>query len=108
VPHLAFQPDALARIPVVDMERVETAYYLRLNVVDQPGVLADVTRILGSGGISIEAILQQEPADGASTVPVVILTHGVVERAMNRALAEIEALPQIHDQVVRIRMEPLA
>ena len=108
VPHLAFQPDALAQIPIVDMESIETAYYLRLNVVDQPGVLADVTRILGSGGISIEAILQHEPEDGASTVPVVILTHRVIERAMNRALAEIEALPQIHNQVVRIRMEQLA
>jgi homoserine dehydrogenase len=108
VPHLAFQPDALAQLSILDMEDVETAYYLRLNVVDQPGVLAEVTRILGSGGISIEAILQQEPEDGAATVPVVILTHRVVERAMNRALAEIEALPQIHDRVVRIRMEPLA
>lgn len=108
VPHLAFQPDAVAELPIVDMQDVETAYYLRLNAVDQPGVLADITRILGSAGISIEAILQQEPADGAATVPIVILTHRVVERAMNRALGEIEALPQIHDDVVRIRMEPLA
>ncbi|TDJ64364.1 MAG: homoserine dehydrogenase [Proteobacteria bacterium] len=108
VAHLAFQPDALVQLPIVDMADIETAYYLRLNVVDQPGVLADVTRILGSGGISIEAILQQEAERDAATVPVVILTHRVIERAMNEALAEIEMLPQIHDQIVRIRLEPLA
>jgi len=108
VAHLAFQPDALVQLPIVDMADIETAYYLRLNVVDQPGVLADVTRILGSGGISIEAILQQEAEGDAATVPVVILTHRVIERAMNEALAEIEMLPQIHDQIVRIRLEPLA
>jgi len=107
VPHLAFQPDSLAEIPIVDMADIETAYYLRLNVLDQAGVLADVTRILGAGGISIEAILQQEPQTGASTVPVIILTHAVIEHAMNQALAEIEALPQIHGQIVRIRMESL-
>ena len=108
VAHLAFQPDALVQLPIVDMADIETAYYLRLNVVDQPGVLADVTRILGRGGISIEAILQQEAERDAATVPVVILTHRVIERAMNEALAEIEMLPQIHDQIVRIRLEPLA
>ncbi len=108
VPPLAFQTKALAELPIISMEAVETAYYLRLNVLDQPGVLADVTRILGAGAISIEAILQQESEQGASTVPVIILTHRVLERAMNQALAEIEALPQVHDTVVKIRMESLA
>ncbi len=59
VPHLAFQPDALSDIDILPMEEVETAYYLRLKVVDKPGVLAEVTRILGDAGISIEAILQK-------------------------------------------------
>ena len=107
VPHLAFRPDALAELPVVEMAGVETAYYLRLSVLDQPGVLADVTRILGNRGISIEAILQQEPDDGAATVPVIILTHRVLERAMEVAIKEIEALPQIPEEVVRMRMEQL-
>jgi homoserine dehydrogenase len=107
VPHLAFRPDALAELPVVEMAGVETAYYLRLSVLDQPGVLADVTRILGNRGISIEAILQQEPDDGEATVPVIILTHRVLERAMEVAIKEIEALPQIPEEVVRMRMEQL-
>ena len=107
VPHLAFRPDALVELPVVEMADVETAYYLRLSVLDQPGVLADVTRILGNRGISIEAILQQEPDDGEATVPVIILTHRVLERAMEVAIKEIEALPQIPEEVVRMRMEQL-
>ena len=108
VPHLSFQPDALAELPIVDMHDVRTSYYLRLGVLDQVGVLADVTRILGDGGISIEAILQQEQAGGAQGVPVIILTHEVSERAMNEAIIEIEALSQITSKIVRIRMEPLA
>jgi homoserine dehydrogenase len=108
VPHLAFQPDALAMLPILDMAAVETAYYLRLSVADEPGVLADVTRILGDQRISIEAILQQEPAEDAHSVPVIILTHRVLERAMNEALSKIEALPQIDQPIVRIRLEPLA
>ncbi|MFT4580334.1 MAG: homoserine dehydrogenase [Gammaproteobacteria bacterium] len=108
VPHLSFQPDALAELPIIDMRDVQTSYYLRLAVLDQVGVLADVTRILGNGGISIEAILQQEPAGGAQPVPVIIVTHKVIERAMNEAIVEIEALSQITSKIVRIRMEPLA
>jgi homoserine dehydrogenase len=105
VPHLAFQPSALADLPIVPMEAVESAYYLRMSALDQPGVLAEVTGILGARRISIEAIQQQEPAADAERVPIVFLTHKVPERAMNAAIAEIEALPSIDDRVVRIRVE---
>jgi homoserine dehydrogenase len=108
VPHLAFQPDALAQSPIIEMPEVETAYYLRLSAIDEPGVLAEVTRILGNGGISIEAILQQEPENNATSVPVIILTHRVIEKAIDQAVTEIEALPQIVDKIVRLRMENLA
>ena len=91
-------------MPVDD---VRTAYYLRLLVADQAGVLADVTRILGDLDISIEAILQQEAKAGESDVPVVILTHNVIERAMRHALTAIETLPAIRGPVIRIRMESL-
>jgi len=108
VPHLAFQPDAMASLPILNMAAVETAYYLRLSVADEPGVLADVTRILADHRISIEAILQQEPEDDATSVPVIILTHRVLEKAMDDAVTRIEALPQIDPPVRRIRLEPLA
>jgi homoserine dehydrogenase len=107
VPHLAFQADALADLPVLAMEQVETAYYLRMLAVDRPGVLAEVTRILGDLEISIEAILQKEPQAGAAEVPVIMLTHAVHERQMNAAIQQIEALDCIRDKITRIRLEHL-
>jgi homoserine dehydrogenase len=108
VPHLAFQPDALSDHPILDMGEVETAYYLRMQAVDRPGVLADVTRILGQAGISIEAVIQKEPREGEDRVPVIMLTRQVVEQAMNAALGEIEGLDSIQGAVTRIRVERLA
>jgi homoserine dehydrogenase len=107
VPHLAFQPDALSDTPVLPIEAVETAYYLRLRAVDRPGVLADVTRILGDLNISIEAILQKEPAEGEDDVPIILLTHRVLEQNMSQAIAQIEALEAITTKVTRIRLETL-
>ncbi len=107
VPHLAFQPDALSDIDILPMEEVETAYYLRLKVVDKPGVLAEVTRILGDAGISIEAILQKESDDDNLTVSVIILTQRVKEKYMNESIEKIEANDNIQDKVVRIRVETM-
>ena len=107
VPHLAFQPQALSDVPILAMDDVETAYYLRLLATDKPGVLSDVTRILGDAGISIEAILQKEPAAGAAEVPIIMLTHTVRERQMNAAIGQIESLGSIHGAVTRIRLEHL-
>ena len=107
VPHLAFQPDAMSDIPVLDIEDIETAYYLRLSALDRPGVLANVTTILGDSNISIEAIIQKQAIGGGSQVPVIFLTQRVRERNMNEAIRNIEALDTISGQVVRIRMETL-
>jgi homoserine dehydrogenase len=107
VPHLAFQPGAISDIPILSIEAVETAYYLRLSAEDRPGVLADVTRILANHDISIEAIIQKEPPDGESQLPVILLTHKVRERELNEAIAQIEALPTIGGAVKRIRLETL-
>ena len=108
VPHLAFQPDALSDLPILPMADVETAYYLRLCAADRPGVLADVTRILGDGGISIEAVIQKEPAEGEEKVAVILLTRRVREKHMNAAIAKIELLDSIDGKVTRIRVEHLA
>ncbi len=106
VPHLAFQPDELSDTPVLGMDKVETAFYLRLTVEDRPGVLARVTGILGDSGISIEAVKQKEPREGETEVPLVLLTHRVREGDMNRALAAIEAMDTVKT-VSRIRVEYL-
>jgi homoserine dehydrogenase len=107
VPHLAFQPGALSDEPILEMEDVETAYYLRMQAEDRPGVMALVAGILGDVGISMEAVLQKEPLEGADSVTLILLTHRVRERQMNRAIAQLEALDAIRGEVVRIRMESL-
>ncbi|MBK5942008.1 homoserine dehydrogenase [Halochromatium roseum] len=107
VPHLAFQPGELADTPVLPIDAVETAYYLRITALDRPGVMASIAGILSEEGISIEAIKQKEPAEGESTVPLILLTHRIEEAAMNRAIARIEAFDGISGKVVRIRMEGL-
>ena len=107
VPHLAFQPNAITDIPILAMEAVETAYYLRMQVTDKPGVMADVASILGRTGISIEAILQKEPPPGVDQASIILLTHVVQEGQMNVAIREIEALDSIHGDIMRIRLEHL-
>ncbi|MDO9226304.1 MAG: homoserine dehydrogenase [Pseudomonadota bacterium] len=107
VPHLAFQPDQLSDLPILPLEEVETACYLRLRALDKPGVLADVTRILADLNISIEAMIQNEPAEGEDHADVVLLTHVAREKDINAAIHKIEALQSIHGKVTRIRMEAL-
>lgn len=108
VPHLAFQPQYLTDSEILPMSEVETAYYLRMQAIDKPGVLAEVTRILGERQISIEAILQKEPEPDATHVPVIILTQKVKEGNMNAALSAIEKLPVVSGKIMRIRVETLA
>jgi homoserine dehydrogenase len=107
VPHLAFQPDAISDVPVLAMAEVETAYYLRMQAVDRPGVLAEVASILGERGISIEAVVQRQPSPGEEHVALIMLTHPVLEGNMNEAIASIEALNAISGRVVRLRVEQL-
>jgi len=108
VPHLAFQPDALSDTPILPMDEVETAYYLRLRVLDRPGVLADITRILADLTISIDAMVQKEPGEGEEQVDIIMLTHLTVEKNVNAAIARIEKLPVNVGKVIRIRLEELA
>jgi homoserine dehydrogenase len=107
VPHLAFQASQLADTAILPIEAVETAFYLRMCAVDRPGVLADVTRIMGDRHISIEAFIQKEPKSGENQVDIIMLTQRVREGNMNEAIAAIEALDSICSQVTRIRVETL-
>ena len=107
VPHLAFQPDALSNVKMLTIDDAETAFYLRMLAGDRPGVLAEVAMILGNAGISIEAVMQPEPPQGASQAKLIMLSHPVRERQMNIALAQIEALESISGKVTRIRVEQL-
>ena len=107
VPHLAFQPDQLSRERVLPIGEVETSYYLRMRVVDKPGVLADITRILAASRISIDAMVQKEPGEGESRVDIVLLTHRALEKNVDRAIGRIEKLASVLGSVTRIRLEAL-
>ncbi|MCA3180367.1 MAG: homoserine dehydrogenase, partial [Burkholderiales bacterium] len=107
VPHLAFQPDAMADLPILPISEIESAYYLRLRVADEPGVLADVTRILADARISIDAVLQREPAEGERQTDLILLTHVTVEKRCDDAIRRMEALTTVVSKVTRIRLEDL-
>jgi homoserine dehydrogenase len=107
VPHLAFQPDAMSDIPILSIEDVVTSYYLRMTVADQPGVLADIARVLADAGISIGSMIQQ-PSDADGSADLIFLTHQALERSINIAIARIEALKFIRSSVTRLRVESLS
>jgi homoserine dehydrogenase len=107
VPHLAFQADAIAHLPWLTIDDTVTSYYFRMRVADQPGVLADIARILADGRISIDAMFQREPSEGENQTDIIMLTHDAVERDVRRAIARIEALPTVLAPVIRIRQEEL-
>ncbi len=108
VPHLAFQPDALSNLPILPMDQVVTSYYLRLRVADQAGVLAQVTGILAQSAITIESVLQRAADAGENQTDLIILTHGCVEADMNRAMAQMQALPTVMAPIIRLRKEDLS
>ncbi|MGS5086682.1 homoserine dehydrogenase [Hydrogenophaga sp. A37] len=111
VPHLAFQPDAMSDLAVLPMSDVVTSYYLRLRVADEAGVLAQVTGLLATAGVSIDAVLQREAdevgGEGATSTDLIILTHDTREGTMNGVLAQIQALPTVLAPITRIRKEEL-
>lgn len=108
VAYLGFQLDQQQALPILPIGDVRSAYYLRMRAMDKPGVLADVTKILGDREISIDAMMQKEPQDGESEADIVMLTHVTIEKNMDAAIAEIEALAAIAGSVTKIRMEELA
>ena len=107
IPNLGFQADAIEDIAVVDIADVQTSYYLRMHAKDQPGVMAEVSRLLAEADVSIEAMHQYESTTDDGCVPLVMLTHRVSERVMDATIAKIAALDTIQGDVVRIRMEHL-
>ncbi|MBI5891236.1 MAG: homoserine dehydrogenase [Nitrosomonadales bacterium] len=107
VPHLAFQPNAMADLKILPMDEVITSYYLRLRVVDKPGVLADITRILADEQISIDAVIQKEPEEGEEQTDLIMLTHQTREKRINAAIAKIEKLGVVAGKVTKLRLEEL-
>lgn len=107
VPYLAFQPGAMQDTPILPMAEVVTSFYLRLVVADKAGVLARITGILAEHGISIDAVLQRESAEGEAQTDLIILTHDTAEGEMDKALAQMQELPTVLAPIVKIRKEEL-
>ncbi|MFZ4502062.1 MAG: homoserine dehydrogenase [Burkholderiaceae bacterium] len=105
VPDLGFQSAEIVMRSVVPIDDIESGYYLRLRVRDQPGVLADITRALADGGISIDAFFQREPDEGADETDVVLIAHRCIEKKMRDAIRKIEALKTVLSEVVVLRLE---
>lgn len=108
VPYLAFQPNAISNLPILPISEIVTSYYLRMNVADQAGVLANVTKILADCSISIDAMLQKEPADGESRTDIIMLTHQTQEKNIVAAIAKIESLSSVFGVVTKLRLEELS
>jgi homoserine dehydrogenase len=107
VPHLAFQPNEMADVPILPMPEIRSSYYLRVYVKDQLGVMADLTRILADAGISIDAVLQKEPGELQTRTDIIIVTHQTQEKFVDAAIARFEALEAVVGKVTRIRLENL-
>ncbi len=107
VPYLAFHPQYLSAEPILPIEEVETAFYLRMEVIDRPGVLSNIAQIMSDAGISIEALIQKAPKHGAVTVPLILLTNTAREGLLLRAVTNIESLDSVTGSVTRMRVEAL-
>ena len=108
VPHLAFQPNQMTDVAIWPMSEINTSYYLRVYVKNRLGVMADLTRILADARISIDAVMQKEPAEGATRLDIIMLTHQTREKNIDAAIVKIEALETVVGQVTRIRLESLS
>ncbi|MGH8115392.1 MAG: homoserine dehydrogenase, partial [Rhodanobacteraceae bacterium] len=104
VPTLGFQPDAVRELNLLPVSEAESAHYLRLRVVDEPGVLSRITAILAGHGISVEAILQREPRE-EDDATLAIITSAVPERKFNEALAEMQQLTFVREGASHFRVE---
>ena len=108
VPHLAFQPDAMQNLPILPISEITSSYYLRLCVADQAGVLAEITKILASHSVSIDALIQKEAAEGETQTDLVMLTHATKEKNMLAAIQEMQSLRTVIGDVVKLRLENLS
>ena len=92
---------------IVAIEEIETSFYMRFSALDKPGVLSEITSIMGDTGISIEAIVQKEQPAGEDYVNVIIVTSVTQEKLLSTAVERIENLETVRDSIKFIRVEHL-
>jgi homoserine dehydrogenase len=89
---------------MIPIQKVSNRFYLRLFTMDKPGILSQISGVLGRFNISISSVLQLESHGADGSIPLVILTHKAGEEDMSRAIAEISSFPFIRDRVFRMRL----
>ncbi len=107
VPHLAFQADSLIDLPILDIGQIETSYYMRMQAINRPGVLAAISSILGENGISIDSILQKGHGRPDELVTVILMTQNTREKNLMSAVEKVETLDSVEGKIVWIRVERL-
>jgi homoserine dehydrogenase len=95
-------PQVMAIRPISELE---TRYYLRMSIADQPGVLAQIAKILGDRSISIASVIQKEADDVTQSAEIVIMTHPARERFMQQSLSDMENLSAVREVGNLIRVE---
>ncbi|PIQ96453.1 MAG: homoserine dehydrogenase [Nitrospinae bacterium CG11_big_fil_rev_8_21_14_0_20_56_8] len=105
VPQQSFQPGEIRTIPIKKIDEIQSEYFLRFNVLDQPGVLSTIAGILGRHGISIESVIQRGRDQYGKGVPLVMMTHLANEKNVRDALKEIDPLDVICEKSILIRVE---
>ena len=108
VPHLAFQPNSIIDLPILDMSEIKTAYYLRMCVINRPGVMASIATIFGQSDISIDTVVQKGSGRADGDVNIIFLTQETLEGNLNSALAKVEKLDTVKGKINRIRLERLS
>ena len=99
-------PDVQERLPILPVAELETKYYLRLRAYDKPGVMAQITGVLGEMGVSLASIIQKEvPEDAGTPAEVVIITHRALESAVQEAARKLQALSVVYGQPKLVRIE---
>ena len=98
--------EAARMVPIMPIDDITSAYYLRIPSRNEPGVFAEVAQILSSHDISIDAVIQKDGHDQGDLVDIVLLTQQTLEARMNQALGRLQRLAAITDQVMRIRVAP--
>jgi homoserine dehydrogenase len=102
---LSYRPDHLERKDLLALSEIEASCYLVFSVRDEPGVLGRIATALGAHGISIESVLQKSANAATGTVPIVVFTHPAREEAVRRALAVVDAMPEVAARTRLVRIE---
>ena len=104
-PAMGLPANQLSAQPLIPSGEIASEWYVRLTVVDRPGVMSDITQVLADRGISIESLVQKAPEAGQSEVPIVLLTHMAAESVITDAVEEITAFEEVRAEVALLRVE---